>query len=185
MNITDWISIGALIISILAFLYAYFTNTKKYELKFQYIKEIGDWHSKTVEVLIKMKLFLKNDSNVNKYELLSQLSSLIEIGRMYFPNINKNDNFGKEKPKAYQGYRNLILDYLVYSYNIFERSDFQNYTKHLDILQRHFTSHLYDIINPRENLKETKKYTKKDFTKELCFEDFISKDPDNIELMML
>jgi hypothetical protein len=62
-----------------------------------------------------MKLFLNGHVTTDKNELLSQLSSLIEIGRLYFPNIDKKDNFGKEKPKIYQGHRNLVFVFLVYS----------------------------------------------------------------------
>src|SRR6266480_731476 len=166
MNSDNLVSIGALIVSIVALLYAYFTNTKRYELKSQYIKEITDWHAKTVEVLIRMKLDLHGQVTTNKNELLSQLSSLIEIGRLYFPNIDKKDNFAKEKPKIYQGYRNLMLDFLVYSYTIFESDDAKKHIEHLDFLQKQFTSFFYEIVNPKEIIKEAKKYTQKEYYKE-------------------
>jgi len=181
MNSDNLVSIGALIVSIVALLYAYFTNTKRYELKSQYIKEITDWHAKTVEVLIRMKLDLNGQVTTNKNELLSQLSSLIEIGRLYFPNIDKKDNFAKEKPKIYQGYRNLMLDFLVYSYTIFESDDAKKHIKHLDFLQKQFTSFFYEIVNPKEIIKEAKKYTQKEFYKEWSYEDFIKGDPNNTE----
>jgi hypothetical protein len=181
MNSDNWVSIGALIVSIIALLYTYFTNTKRYELKSQYIKEITDWHAKTVDVLIRMKLFLNGHVTTDKNELLSQLSSLIEIGRLYFPNIDKKDNFGKEKPKIYQGHRNLVLVFLVYSYDIFESDDAKKYIKHLEFLQKQFTSIFYEIVNPKEIIKEAKKYTKKEFYKEWSYEDFLKNDPNNIK----
>ncbi len=180
MITTDYISIGSLIIAITAFLYSYLTNTKKYELKSQYRCEILNWHSETVEILIRLKIAAKDDSlnRELKNELLSKLSAEIEVGRFYFPNVDKMDNFGKEKPRAYRGYRNLMLDFLIFSYWIFEKEDAKRYWHHAETLQRYFTSHLFEIIDPKSFLKETAKHTDKTFIKELCFEDFIENEPD-------
>jgi hypothetical protein len=180
MNSDNWISIAALIVSLLALLYTYFTNTKRYELRSQYIKELTEWHAKTVEVLIRMKLYLNGCVTTDKNELLSQLSSLIEIGRLYFPNIDKKDNFGTEKPIIYQGHRNLILHFLVYSYAIFEGYDDKKYADYLEVLQKNFTSTFYEIVNPKEIIKEAKKYAKKEFYVEWSYKDFLKNDPNNI-----
>ena len=183
MTITDFIASGSLIIAVTAFIYTYISNTKKYELTSQYRKEILNWYSITVEILIRLRNYL-NEKNINndiKNDLLSKLSSQIEIGRFYFPNVDKKDNYGSSKPSAYKGYRNLMLDFLVFSYQIFEKHDANRYSKHAEVLQRHFTSHLFDILDPKQYLKDTKKYTKKLFSKDLCFEDFIDNDPDAID----
>jgi hypothetical protein len=186
MTATDYISIGSLIIATSAFLYSYLTNTKKYELKSQYQTEILNWYLETIEVLIRLKIATKNDSlnKELKNELLSRLSAEIEVGRFYFPNVDKKDNFGREKPQAYRGYRNLLLDFLVFSYCIFEKDDAKRYWRHAETLQRYFTSHLFEIIDPASFLKETEKHTDKTFTKELCFEDFIEKDPEALRLYL-
>lgn len=180
MTTSDYISIGSLIFATAAFFYSYFTNTKKYELISQYRSEILEWYSDTVDILIRLRIEAKegykNESFKN--ELLSRLSAKIEIGRFYFPNVDKNDKYGNEKPYAYRGYRNLILDFLVFSHQLFEKPDAKNFIRHAETLQKHYTSHLFEILDPKTFLKQTEKYTDKTFLKELCFEDFIEKDPD-------
>lgn len=183
MTNSDYIASLSIIISALAFAYSYFSNTKKYELTSQYRKEILSWFSDTISTLVQLKIEASDgfcDKNLKKI-LLSRLSTQIELGRFYFPNIDKGDKFGENKPLAYKGYRNLTLDFLVFSYQLFERKEAKEYIKHAEILQRHFTSSLFDVLDPKEFLKQTEKHTNKTFSKELSFEDFIKNDPDALE----
>lgn len=184
LTTTDFISIGSLLIAILAFIYTYATNTKKYELTSSYKSEVIIWYSETIKILIALKYEAKlKFPNTNlKNELLCKLSANIEIGRFYFPNIRKGNNYGIDKPEAYKGYRNLMLDFLVYSYQIYEGKNPEKFIKHAESLQRHFTSHLFEILDPNSFLKETKKHTSRTFSKDLSFEEYISKDPEAINL---
>lgn len=179
MATSDCIATGSLIIAIAAFLYSYLTNTKKYELTSQYRTEILSWYSDTIDILIRLKIETRDGFTAEglKKELLSRLSAKIEIGRFYFPNVDKGNNYGDKKPEAYKGYRNLMLEFLVFSYELFEKEDASKYLKHAEILQRHFTSYLFEILDPKTFLKETEKHTNKTFSEELRFEDFIEKDP--------
>ena len=58
--------------------------------------------------------FFSDEFQPQKTEMLSRLSALTEIGRFYFPNVIKGDYFGHDKPSAYQGYRDICLEFLVY-----------------------------------------------------------------------
>jgi hypothetical protein len=184
MTNNDLISLGSLMIAIAAFAYAYLTNSKKYELSSQYRVEVLKWYEKTIELLVLLRAIVQNhkvDQSL-KEEYLAKLSSQIEIGRFYFPNIDKGDGLGFEKPSAYKGYRNLMLEFVVMSYQIFTKQDAYRYVKHAEVLQRHFTSHLFETLDPRQYLKHTKKYTNKVFSKDFCLEDFIEQDPGNIKI---
>jgi hypothetical protein len=180
MTSRDYIAVGSLIIAIAAFVYTYMTNTKKYELTSRFRSEILGWYSITVELLIRLRFEAEDDFKDSelKRDLLSKLSAQIEIGRFYFPNINHGDGYGENKPFAYKGYRNLTLDFLVYSYRIFENEEVLKHLKHAEFLQRHFTSHLFETLDPNTFLNEAKKHTNKTFSKPLIYEDFIKKDPD-------
>lgn len=183
MTTSDYIATASLVIAFAAFIYSYLTNTKKYELTSQYRTEILFWYSETIDILIRLKTEAKDgfiDESLKK-ELLSKLSAKIELGRFYFPNVDKGDDFGNDKPLAYKGYRNLTLDFLVFSFQVFEKQDAKKYVRHAETLQRHFTSHLFEILDPKTFLKETEKHTDKTFSKELRFEDFIEKDPDALD----
>jgi hypothetical protein len=180
LKFTDYVPLCSLIISITALFYTYKSNTKKYELSNNIRKEILDWYAKTLEILISIRSEI-NNQQVNsglKKQQLAKLSSLIEIGRFYFPNVDKADGYGKNEPTAYKGYRNLMLDFLVFSYQLFEREDAYKFTKHAEFLQRHFTSHLFETLNPREFLDDTRKYTRKSFSKDFSYEDFLKHEPD-------
>jgi hypothetical protein len=186
MTTSEYIATASLLVAFSAFIYAYLTNTKKYELTSLYRVEILSWYSETIEILVRLRIEATDNFKDNsvKKELLSKLSAKIEIGRFYFPNVDKGDKFGEEKPLAYKGYRNLMLEFLVFSYQLFERQDTIKFIKHAETLQRHFTSQLFEIIDPKNFLKETKKHTDKTFSKELAFEDFIKEEPNALDLYL-
>jgi hypothetical protein len=166
-------------------------SIKKYEVKRDYHNTIINWFSETTKILLELRSLLaesvKSPDNLKQYtelksSLLSSLSAQIEIGRLYFPNIDKGDRFGEEKPKAFQGYRNLTLDFLVFSYNIFSKEDSINYITHLSRLQREFTSIICEILDPKEFINEVKQHSDKFFSHNLSYEEFLSKDPNNMDL---
>lgn len=187
METCDYIAIGSLFVSAMAFLYSYFSNTKKYELNSQYRTMILNWYNETIYIIMRLKIECeKSDFENIKYELLAKLSFQIEIGRFYFPNIDKDDKFGIDKPLAYRGYRNIVLDFLVFIYRIIEENENPApYGEHIEFLQRHFTSILFEILNPNLFINRTKKYVNQSFSKELCFEDFIKNKPDFYEKFMI
>ena len=178
MNRSDWIAVISLSISVIALIYSFISNTKKYELTYQYYNDILIWHNQVIEVLTSLKL---NDTNDElKKQMLVKLSSLIESGRFYFPNIDRKDGFGKQKPIAYQGYRNVILDFLVYEYQLFEKDDYKQYLKHAEILQRFFTSYVFQYLEPSKQKKKIHKNTNIKVHTEFTINEFLSKSPESI-----
>jgi len=163
-------------------------SIKKYEVKRDYQSAVISWFSRTTEILIRLRFLLINDHSefkANKISLLADLSTQIEIGRLYFPNIDKGDGYGLEKPKAYQGHRNLTLVFLVYSYDIFLLNDAINYQKHLLRLQREFTSIISEIIDPDSFLRETEKHSDKFFSQRVSVQEFIERKPESIDLFFV
>ena len=174
--VADFISALSLCLSLaLAFLYIADRKHKKYAFANEYSKQIMDWYSEVIEVLINLRL----KSELKKSDLtqeLVKLSALIERGRFFFPNIDKGDRFGVEKPIAYRGYRNLALDFLVASYKLFSGSNPKQHLVQAERLSRYFTSIVFEIIRPEENLERIREITDRYFAKEAMFEDFMSKD---------
>lgn len=82
-----------------------------------------DWGAAAIDALGRMAMFARtrrqqtNDQSfqTNKVNLMMQLSSLIERGRMFFPNIDPEKK-GAQKEGAYRGSRPPILDALVFAY---------------------------------------------------------------------
>lgn len=178
MELSDWISIISIIIALGALAYSIFSNTKKYELTYQYYNDILKWHNEVVEVLIFLRLSTFTDEQ--KLNYLSKLSALIENGRFYFPNVDKGDDFGKTKPTAYQGYRNVILDFLVYEYQLFERNDYKRYIKHAENLQRLFTSYVFQYLEPKRQRKLVGRNTAINESKDFTIEEFLKQSPEFI-----
>lgn len=185
MQISDWISLLSILIALAALCYGFISNKTKYELTYQYYNDIMEWHSKTVGLLISLRSICDNNCLIEKkIGLLNELSTQIEVGRFYFPNIDKNDGFGIEKPSAYKGYRNIVLDFLVYSYQLFSREDFMNYKQHAEAFQRLFTASIYDRLNPRMHNERVVKNTLIKDNKEMSINDFIKESPESIYTLL-
>jgi len=135
------------------------------------------WYSDTINVMISILSKVKNEKKDYNDEL-SKLSAQIEIGRFYFPNINKRDGFGEKKPSAYQGYRNVVLEFLVYFYDTAKRNDANVHLKVLSEFLRLYTSSVFDVISPKDRIKMIKKYSDFTMDKEVSLEDFL-KDESN------
>lgn len=178
MSVSDLIAIISILISVIALGYSFASNTKKYELTYQYYNDVLTWHNQVIETLTSLRLNA-SDERLKK-QLLSKISSLIESGRFYFPNIDKKDGFGKQKPIAYQGYRNTILDFLVYEYQLFERDDYMEYFEHAEALQRLFTSCVFEYLEPQKQKKKIYKNTNINPHREFTISEFLSKSPESI-----
>ena len=177
-EINDYISLGALLVSLLAILYTHLTNTKKYELQSGYRKELLDWYEETLRIMMQLKIEEQNGclTEEKRAALLAELATCIEVGRFFFPNLDKKDGHGKNKPAAYRGYRNIILDFLVFYHRLFRQEDRAQHLDRAQYLQREFTSQLFIILDPKNYLKSTRKVTRKKFYQELRFEDFMKRD---------
>ena len=171
MIIQNALIILSMVFSVIAFLYSHYTNTKKYELAREYRKEILNWYRDTLHILKKIELF-KNDSRESKEELMAILSTQIDFGRFYFPNIDKGDGKGMTNPSAYRGYRNVILDTLVFYYHLFKKDDLSVHKERFELLERIFTSQVFEQLNPKEYLKQTKRHTNLAFYSSRGFEDY-------------
>ncbi len=179
-----------IIISIVGAIYAIVTNTKKYELTENYKCEILTWYRTVTKAMITIiHLCQTGDFYTEEYatkriELLAELSALAEMGRFYFPNVIKGDEFGAEKPTAYQGYRHINLEFLLHFYFIASKPHDRNTIESLWKLERQFTSFVFDMIKPRKRNKEYARYLSITIPKGQAIEDFLSEDPKNINVFM-
>ena len=177
MTFVEWISVISLVVAFVALLYSIISNTKKYELTYQYYQDVVAWHSDVIKVITQLKATSEENS---KKAYLAELSALIETGRFYFPNIDQHDNFGANKPLAYRGYRNVVLDFLVYEYQLFEREDSQKYVEHAESLQRLFTSYVFQYLDPKKLQKKIKHNTSIQMKNTITINEFLEQSPESI-----
>lgn len=152
------------LIAVIGGIYGIVTNTKKYELTENYRTELLQWYSSVVNLMIAIihyiecGIFYSSEFAKQRTDMLSQLSSLTEVGRFYFPNIIKEDNFGSQKPSAYQGYRHINLEFMLYFYQIASDSSNDMNIPLLWRLERNFTAVIFDMIEPRKRNHDYAKY---------------------------
>jgi hypothetical protein len=146
----------------------------RFSIENSYINELLQWHKEVTEILVRARCLDRPPGSENHEQDLCLLSSLIEQGRFFFPNIDKGDSFGKHKPPAYCGYRNLALDFLVASYNLCKAKSSLERNEKLELLQRHFTSVVFDIVRPKERLNTIRALTDRYFAREESFDNFLS-----------
>jgi hypothetical protein len=83
-------------------------------------------------------------------ERLAKLSSVIDVGRFFFEN-NRKTAFGKNKRRAYQGFRPKLFDCLVVVYNSYSvflnNSEVPDKAKISDA-KRQFVSLVQEVVDP-------------------------------------
>lgn len=177
MTPSDWIAGISLVVAVAALLYTVISNTKKYELTYQYYQDVVAWHSDVIKVITQLKATNEEET---KRAYLAELSALIETGRFYFPNIDQHDNFGVDKPLAYRGYRNVVLDFLVFEYQLFDREDSNKFVEHAESLQRLFTSYVFQHLDPKKLQKKVKHNTSIQMKNEITINEFLKQSPESI-----
>lgn len=142
----------------------------KYAIETEYCDQLLSWHGQVVESLLSLRAFSAQNTAPEMRLHLIKLSSLIEQGRFYFPNI-KSDQHGLSKPPAYRGYRNIALDFLVASHKLYSKPRTDSTDRHGEFLQRMFTSVVFDVVRPTERLKRIREMTDRYFIKEASIVD--------------
>lgn len=178
MEASDVIAGLSLLLSLgLAFFYVRDRAHAKYTISNDYIRELLDWHNRVIDVLMRFRHIRRARDSLDFQQDLACLSSLIEQGRFYFPNLVQN-NYGLDKPAAYRGYRNLSLDFLVEFYEIVNQPSHDE-SDHdlLVVLQRYFTSIVFQIVRPKDRLNKIKQLTDQYFVKDHSANDIIE-NPD-------
>jgi len=177
-NIISYVSL--IVSGTIAVFYIRDRSHAKYTIENEYSNQLLSWHGAVVDVLTALCDCSNTEDEENKRPLLIKLSSLIEQGRFFFPNILPN-NYGVEKPPAYRGYRNIALDFLVASYNLHHKPSNDQTKRQAAHLQRLFTSVVFEVVRPADRLLTIRKLTDKYFVKDLSIRDLEA--PDQIDLV--
>lgn len=156
MGIPEWLSVASLLIAGTAVIISIFTSKRRLEFTCSAYAEIMQWYQLCIDELTVARHSIE-DGSFRKVEHLAKLSSLVEVGRFYFPNRRSSDGYGNNKESAYQGNRDAALDYLVYSYELLKKDNPETYTEHLRQLSRGFTSRIFDVLNPRKHNEQLKR----------------------------
>lgn len=178
--------VATIIIAVIGGVYTIVTNTKKYELTESFRRELLEWYTSVVTLMMgcihyyEEGILFEKEFSAKKAEMMSLLSSYIEVGRFYFPNVLKKDRFGEKKPSAYQGYRHIYLEFLVSFYDLLSAPKETKQLSKLRHLERYFTSAIFDMVEPRKRIKDYAKYLALTLPEGKTIEDFIRENSGRI-----
>jgi hypothetical protein len=114
------------------------------------------WAERTVDVTAELVHRVRapdgdeSEFEKSRRELLAALSSQIDKGRFYFPNMHK-DKAGHDKEPAYQGIRQYLLDDLVEIFDIVQELSWEDRGLVSDKLahaHRLFVSRVQELLDP-------------------------------------
>jgi hypothetical protein len=134
-------------------------------LRLQRDSDIIKWSNRAVDHLCSAEMILRPEYHLftaesayekARLELMRDLSSCIDQGRLFFPNL-RVDKQGQDKQGAYQGYRHPVLDCLVATYRVLEHNDvrredsaaFETDRSNVTDFKRLFISRLDAELDPR------------------------------------
>ncbi len=135
----------------------------------QYFSDVRIWGSEATDAisdLIHLALIRDDTTRQEKwFATRAKISALIDRGRWHFPN-ERAETFGLDKPPAYRGSRQRILDCLIWAYDIYktppvffdaasDTPDSLHPDAYSDLvnIQREFVSEVQRVLNPREREK--------------------------------
>jgi len=166
-NLDVVIAAGSALVALLGAYFARVETRKQRKLMLERLRNDIDqaslqWGVNAIDALGRAAAFARsreqhaNDASFNgaKFNMSVALSTLVEQGRMYFPNIDPARK-GAEKPGAYRGSRPPILDALMFSYYELQAVTRQggptgdNSANYIDDCRRLLVSELQAHLDPR------------------------------------
>jgi hypothetical protein len=165
LQISDYVAVGSAAISVVALLLNIIITTRQTRvsveaLKFNNDTQVMNWANRTVVAMAEAQHICasRNVSPIYVSErgiaLATTLSSLIDEGRWFFPNVGRRQT-DPEKPGAYRGSRQPILDHLVAAYegvkDMIAGEDVPREALAAKIAdaKRHFVSEVQHAVDPR------------------------------------
>lgn len=161
------IAVGSAIVAVIGALFSRLETRKQRQLQLENLRHGVDaqslaWGNACIDTLNRAAMFARtrqhqqNDAAFlqQRVNLMLAVSSLVERGRLFFPNI-ENSGKGAEKEGAYRGHRPPILDALMCAYYELEalsRTEgptADNSADYIDDCRRLLVSELQAHLDPR------------------------------------
>lgn len=124
----DLVAVVSALIAVLGAIFSFRETRRQRKIALEGLRQSLDrasleWGKSVIAVLSEVEIFIAQGAKTladtafttRRNVLMARLSSLVDEGRLYFPNIDV-DSHGAEKDGAYQGKRPPILDAVIYAY---------------------------------------------------------------------
>jgi hypothetical protein len=169
-EITLQIDLATAVIALIALFFSIWSfkhqrNLSIETLRVQRDNDVIRWTNDTIDLLVEIEFLMRDwlrlytikEFSTRRDDLLARLSATIDKGRLFFPNFSR-DVVGAEKPSAYRGKRQAILDRLVEIYDLVKQLDPENpdtieSVRHDTMIKkREFVSHAQSAVEPGRRL---------------------------------
>ena len=169
-EITLQIDLAAAAIALIAFVFSVWSFYSQHRFAVETIRNQRDtdvigWTNSVIDVVVGIEFLVRDwsrsltpkDFITRRDDDLAKLSAMIDKGRLFFPNF-AHDLVGTEKPTAYRGRRQAILDRLVEIYDLVKDLDpakpaaIEAVRHDLMLRKRDFVSHAQSAVDPRRRL---------------------------------
>lgn len=164
-QVSDWVAVVSAVISVLAVLLNIVITSRQTRvgvetLKFNNDSQVMNWANRAVAAMAEAQHICASPNvgalylNERGIALATALSSLIDEGRWYFPNMGRRPT-DTEKAGAYRGTRQPILDYVFSAYEavheMMTNDDAAREALAAKIAEakRHFVSEVQHAVDPR------------------------------------
>jgi hypothetical protein len=164
-QVSDWVAVVSAAISVLALLLNIVITSRQTKvsveaLKFNNDSQVMSWANRTVAAMSEAQHICASPNvsalymNERGIALATSLSSLIDEGRWFFPNMGRRPT-DPEKPGAYRGTRQPILDYVFSAYEAVhemmraEDAPRETLAAKIGEAKRHFVSEVQHAVDPR------------------------------------
>jgi hypothetical protein len=164
-QVSDWVAVVSAVISVLAVLLNIVITSRQTRvgvetLKFNNDSQVMNWANRTVAAMAEAQHICASPNvgalyiNERGIALATSLSSLIDEGRWYFPNVGRRQT-DAEKPGAYRGTRQPILDHVFLAYEaVYEMMRAEDASREalaakIAEAKRHFVSEVQHAVDPR------------------------------------
>lgn len=153
---SDWVAVASAGISVMALVVNIVITSRQTRVsvetfKFNNDTQLMGWANR---VVVAMSEAYHLTAATNTQALATNLSALIDEGRWYFPNLGKKET-DVEKPGAYRGARQAVLDHIVAVYDAvaaMPTADEGARQEHMESIRdsrRHFVSEIQRAVDPR------------------------------------
>jgi hypothetical protein len=127
MDVNEWVAVGSAVVALASFLLNWMVINRQVALQYETLKaemdsEVIAWAHEAIDAVShgialargRGHAYSGEECGRLQHEAAQRLSSLADRGRLFFPN-EAPDRHGQNKETAFQGYRQPILDAVVFA----------------------------------------------------------------------
>ena len=132
-GVNEWVAVASAVVAVVSLVLNWLVVRRQTQLQFETLKvemeaDVVAWVHEAVDLLAEAELLARGRGTLysadefprRARETGQKLSAVADRGRMFFPN-DAPDKKGREKEAAFQGYRQPILDAVIFACGLLDR----------------------------------------------------------------